>query len=139
MAWYNAAVNLLTGGIVEQAGKIIDDLHTSTEEKNDAKHKLQELANTTKIKATELENKYQEEITKRWEADSKSSWLAKNVRPLSLIYLLMVISALAFTDGNIGQFQIDKAYVSLFQSLALVAFGAYFGGRTYEKYKGVTK
>ena len=87
-------------------------------------------------KGIELENQYQEELTKRWEADSKSdSLLAKNVRPMSLVYLLGVISILAFTDGNIGTFNIKDGYINLFELLSLTAFAAYFGGRTIEKRK----
>ena len=74
------------------------------------------------------------EISARHAADMRSdSWLSKNIRPMTLVYLMVVVSACAFTDGNIGQFKINPAYVKLFESLLLVAFAFYFGSRGMEK------
>ena len=74
-------------------------------------------------------------ITSRWKSDNKSGFLAKNVRPLTLIFLLVVLTAMAFSSGNIGGFKITDNFVDLFQNLAITAFGAYFGGRSFEKIK----
>lgn len=76
-----------------------------------------------------------ENITSRWTSDNKSGWLAKNVRPLTLIFLLAVLTVMAFSSGNIGGFKIADNFVDLFQVLAITAFGAYFGGRSFEKIK----
>ncbi len=79
----------------------------------------------------------QQQVTSRWEADMKSdSFLAKNIRPLVLIFLTVVFSALAFTDGNIGGFKVAKEYIPIFQTLLVTTYGAYFVGRSYEK--GIT-
>jgi len=59
--------------------------------------------------------------------------LAKRVRPYSLIYLLVVVSLLSFTDGNLLSFTVKEVYIELFQSLLLLVFGAYFSARTLEK------
>ena len=66
-------------------------------------------------------------ITERWVADSKSSWLAQNVRPLTLAFLTV-----AFVIG--WYMQIDE--LEVVKELLWVVFAGYFGGRTYEKVKG---
>ena len=123
----------LTGNLVKEIGNAIDKISTSTEEKLVIKAKVQELIEKSHAGA-------QEQVTNRWEADMKSdSFLAKNIRPLVLIFLTVVFSALAFTDGNIGGFKVAKAYITIFQTLLVTVYGAYFVGRTYEKAKSTFK
>jgi hypothetical protein len=50
-----------------------------------------------------------------------------------LIYLTIIFTALCFTDGNIGEFQIAEAYIPIFQTLLVTVYGAYFVGRSWEK------
>ena len=122
----------LTGNLVKEIGNAIDKVSTSTEEKLVIKAKVQELIEKTHADA-------QEQVTNRWEADMKSdSFLAKNIRPLVLIFLTVVFSALAFTDGNIGGFKVAKEYIPIFQTLLVTVYGAYFVGRTYEKAKSTS-
>jgi hypothetical protein len=64
---------------------------------------------------------------------NSDSWLSKNIRPMVLVYLTVVFSALAFTDGNIGEFKIAREYIPIFQTLLVTAYGAYFVGRSWEK------
>lgn len=83
-----------------------------------------------------LDNRIQAqlELTKRLETDmSSDSWLSKNIRPLSLVYLTVVVSILTLFDGNVGEFTINTAYIELFKSLLLMAFTFYFGSRGVEK------
>lgn len=123
------------GEVVEKVGNVIDDLHTSQEEKLKLKAEMLKLEADAKLKAVELENKYQEEISKRWESDNlNGSWLSKNVRPASLVYLLGVLTIMAFSDGNIGEFTIDSGYIDLFKGLAITAFGGYFAMRSFDKF-----
>jgi len=123
----------LTGNLVKEIGNAIDKISTSTEEKLVIKAKVQELIEKSHAGA-------QEQVTNRWEADMKSdSFLAKNIRPLVLIFLTVVFSALAFTDGNIGGFKVAKEYIPIFQTLLVTVYGAYFVGRTYEKAKSSIK
>jgi len=123
----------LTGNLVKEIGNAIDKISTSTEEKLVIKAKVQELIEKSHAGA-------QQQVTTRWEADMKSdSFLAKNIRPLVLIFLTVVFSALAFTDGNIGGFKVAKEYIPIFQTLLVTVYGAYFVGRTYEKAKSSIK
>lgn len=133
-------------GIVETIGKVADDLITSDEEraekenekfKTNLKHNLEMAKLEIKDKKLDyglLENE-NNNTTSRWTSDNTSGWLAKNVRPMTLIFLLIVLTSMAFTSGNIGEFKIANNFVDLFQILAITAFGAYFGGRSMEKIK----
>ena len=119
----------LAGKLLPEAGKILDELITSGEEKAAAKQKLEELY----VKA---ETDTQKEVTARWEADTKSgNWLAANIRPITLVFLTAVFSLLAVTDGNIGDFTIGESYIPVFQTLLLAVYSSYFVGRSIEKIK----
>jgi len=123
----------LTGGVIKEIGNVIDKLTTTEEEKLEIKKQVQ-------IILEEADNNAQQQVTDRWNADMASdSWLAKNIRPLVLVYLTFVFSLLSFTDGNIGEFKIAKEYIPIFQTLLVTVYGAYFVGRTWEKGKSMTK
>ena len=123
----------LTGGVIKEVGNVIDKLTTTEEERLEAKRQLQ-------IIFEEADNNAQQQVTDRWNADMNSdSWLAKNIRPLVLVFLTFVFSLLAFTDGNIGEFKIAKEYIPIFQTLLVTVYGAYFVGRTWEKTKSIIK
>ena len=120
----------LAGKLLPQAGKILDELITSGEEKAAAKQKLDEFF-------VQAESDAQNEVTERWNADMKSgNWLAANIRPVTLIFLTAVFAVLSVTDGNIGDFAIGDAYKPIYQTLLLTVYGAYFAGRSIEKIKG---
>jgi peptidoglycan/LPS O-acetylase OafA/YrhL len=63
------------------------------------------------------------------------SWLSKNVRPLTLIFLTFIFVVLSFFDGNVGGFAVSKEYIPVYQTLLMVVYGAYFAGRSIEKVK----
>ena len=120
---------LITGGLIKDIGKVIDNLHTSDEERLEAKQKLQELLE-------QADKDAQDQVTERWKFDMQSdSFLSKNIRPLVLVFLTAVFTLLAFTDGNIGEFKIQEEYIPIFQSLLITVYGAYFVGRSWEKSK----
>ena len=119
----------ITGGLLKDIGKVIDNLHTSDEERLEAKQRLQELLE-------QADKEAQDQVTDRWKYDMQSdSFLSKNIRPLVLIFLTIMFTLLAFTDGNIGGFKVQEQYVPIFQSLLITVYGAYFVGRTWEKNK----
>ena len=128
-----AAGSLLGGDAIKDVGNIIDNLHTSGEEKAEAKERI------TQILA-DAEQKAQAQVSARWEADLKyGSWLSKNIRPLTLIFLTGVFVVLSVFDGNAGEFTIGEAYVPVYQTLLMTVYAAYFAGRSIEKVKKVTK
>ena len=119
----------ITGGLLKDISKVIDNLHTSDEERLEAKRKLQELLE-------QADKEAQDQVTDRWKYDMQSdSFLSKNIRPLVLVFLTVMFTLLAFTDGNIGGFKVQEQYVPIFQSLLITVYGAYFVGRTWEKNK----
>ena len=123
----------LTGGVIKEIGNVIDKLTTTEEEKLEIKKQVQ-------IILEEADNNAQQQVTDRWNADMNSdSWLAKNIRPLVLVFLTFIFSLLAFTDGNIGEFKIAKEYIPIFQTLLVTVYGAYFVGRSWEKGKSIVK
>jgi hypothetical protein len=122
-------LSLLTGGLIKDVGNVIDKLTTTDEERLAAKQKIQELLEKADQDA-------QTQISERWKLDMQSdSFLSKNIRPLVLIYLTVIFTALAFFDGNIGGFKVAEEYIPIFQSLLITVYGAYFVGRTWEKTK----
>ena len=128
-----AAGSLLGGDAIKDVGNIIDNLHTSGEEKAEAKERI------TQILA-DAEQKAQAQVSARWEADLKyGSWLSKNIRPLTLIFLTGIFTILSIFDGNVGEFTIGEAYVPVYQTLLMTVYAAYFAGRSIEKVKKVTK
>ena len=124
--------NLLSGGaadLVKGVGGVIDNLHTSEEEKLAAEAKIKEII-------ANYEVEMEKNITSRWEADLKSdSWLSKNVRPLVLIFLIVCTMLLIFIDAGALKFNVKDSYVDLLQLVLITVIGAYFGGRSLEKVK----
>ena len=124
--------NLLSGGaaeLVKGVGGVIDDLHTSGEEKLEAERKIKELL-------ANYEVEMEKNITSRWEADLKSdSWLSKNVRPLVLVFLIVCTMLLIFIDAGALEFEVKSSWVDLLQLVLITVIGAYFGGRSLEKVK----
>ena len=124
--------NLFSGGaaeLVKGVGGVIDNLHTSKEEKLEAERKIKELVANYQI---EMEKN----ITSRWEADLKSdSWLSKNVRPMVLIFLIVCTMLLIFIDAGTINFEVKSSWVDLLQLVLITVIGAYFGGRSLEKVK----
>lgn len=127
---------MITGGTISAVGDAIDSLVTSDEERLQLKNKLLEIETNSKIRNKELDNEYQKQITNRWSSDNKEgNFLTRSVRPLTLIYLLGVITVFALFDGNVGDFEIADSYIELFKTLAVVTFTAFFGSKGIEIYK----
>ncbi len=114
--------------LVDSVGNAIDKIHTSAEEKELVK------AEVSKV-VQEFEEKMQVEVTKRWESDMQGNWLTKSIRPLSLAFLLLVLTVFTLIDFGYVDMDIKDSWIDLWQLLAITAFGAYFGGRSYEKIK----
>ena len=123
---------LFSGGaadLVKGVGGVIDNLHTSKEEKLEAERKIKEIIANYEI---EMEKN----ITSRLEADLKSdSWLSKNVRPMVLIFLIVCTMLLIFIDAGAIKFNVKDSYIDLLQMVLITVIGAYFGGRSFEKVK----
>jgi hypothetical protein len=123
---------IFSGGakdLVEGVGGVIDNLHTSKEEKLQAEHKVKELV-------ASYQSNLEKEITTRWEADMNSdSWLAKNIRPMTLAFLVVSTVLLIFIDAGVIDFVVESKWTDLLQLVLITVIGAYFGGRSLEKVK----
>ena len=127
--------NLFSGGaadLVKGVGGVIDNLHTSDEEKLAAERKIQELI-------ANHQAKMEQNITDRWTADMKSdSWLAKNIRPATLAFLVISTVLMIFIDAGTISFTVEEKWTDLLQLVLITVIGAYFGGRSAEKIKNGT-
>ena len=124
--------NLFSGraaDLVKGVGGVIDNLHTSKEEKLAAEQQIKQLV-------SDYETKMEQNITDRWSADMNSdSWLSKNVRPLVLIFLVVCTVLMIFIDAGSIDFVVESKWTDLLQLVLITVIGAYFGGRSFEKSK----
>tara|TARA_R100000908_G_C3722163_1_gene124505 strand:+ start:437 stop:898 length:462 start_codon:yes stop_codon:yes gene_type:complete len=101
---------------------------------SDDKIKLQQLI-------YEQQNKEMEAITTRWQADAASdSWLSKNVRPLVLVWCIVVFSFAGILDSVESiPFNIGVTWNDTFEKVMMAVVLAYFGGRSGEKVTSIFK
>jgi|TARA_R110001592_G_scaffold312748_3_gene588141 hypothetical protein len=127
---------IFSGGakeLVKGIGGVIDELHTSADEKLAAELKIKELI-------SKYEVDMEKEISTRWSSDMNSdSWLSKNVRPMTLIFLVVSTVLLVFVDAGFISFDVKASWVDLLQLVLITVIGAYFGGRSLEKVKNNNK
>ena len=123
---------ILSSGAADLIGKVggvIDNLHTSKEEKLAAELKIKDM-----IMGYEAE--MQKQVTERWKVDMNSdSWLSKNIRPLVLVFLVVATVLLIFIDAGTISFKVEDKSTDLLQLVLITVIGAYFGGRSLEKVK----
>ena len=126
-------LGMLTGGgakdLVKGIGGVVDNLHSSEEEKLEANQKIKELVSNYEV---EMEKT----ITERWKVDMNSdSWLSKNIRPMVLIFLVVATVLMIFIDAGAIAFTVEQKWTDLLQLVLITVIGAYFGGRSLEKVK----
>jgi len=94
----------------------------------------------TAMKLLELDIMEMENVSTRWTSDMKSdSWLSKNTRPLTLIYLTLASTILMVIDSFHTMFDVDVAWVELLKTLLITVYVAYFGSRGAEKITNINK
>ncbi len=115
--------------LVKGVGEVVDNLHTSQDEKLAAELKIRELISNYEV---EMEKT----ITDRWSADMNSdSWLSKNIRPMTLAFLVISTVLMIFIDAGTIKFIVEDKWTDLLQIVLITVIGAYFGGRSLEKVK----
>jgi hypothetical protein len=125
------------GEILNIGSKILDRVLPDPDKKEAAKLELAKLAMSgdmaklqAEIEAYKIE---QEAISDRWKADMNSdSWLSKNIRPMTMIFILSAYLLLAIGDGA-EWFDVTNNFVELLGQWGMLVMSAYFGGRTLEK------
>lgn len=114
----NPIKNLLNAGAketVQAVANVVDQFVQNPQEKEAARAAIEQ------------------EITRRWQADSLTdSWLSKNVRPLTLIIVVIFLVIMTFFDG-LGVTEVNDSWISLWNMLSVTVVGGYFAVRGYEK------
>ena len=91
------------------------------------------------MKLLEIDIIEMQEVSKRWDSDMKSdSWLSKNTRPLSLIFLTISMVILIILDSFQWTFTVDTGWVELLKTLLVTVYVAYFGSRGAEQFKSIS-
>ena len=122
--------------ILNIGGKILDKVLPDPEAKAKAQLELAKMAQDGELAKIANETKQleieQTAVTDRWKADMGSdSWLSKNIRPMTLIFLLVAYSG--FAIASIFEYETRGAYVELLGQWGMLVMSFYFGGRTMEK------
>jgi uncharacterized membrane protein (DUF106 family) len=118
--------------IVGVGMKLIDKLIPDPEAKAQAQLELAKLAQEGKLAEIQADTVAMQETSKRWQADMASdSWLSKNIRPMTLVFILLVFCA--FSLMSAWKIDVNESYVKLLGEWGQLIMLAYFGGRTVEK------
>ena len=112
--------------------KLIDHFFPDANQAAEAKLKLLEMQQNGQLAQLNADVSEQNNVSDRWKADAASdSKLAKNIRPLTLVYILTAYVVFAIADGY--GYKIASNYVELLGQWGMLVMSAYFGGRTLEK------
>ena len=112
--------------------KIIDKFIPDPELKAKMAQELENNRKDMMLANLQADNVEAQEISKRWQADAGTdSWLAKNIRPMTLIFILCAYSFFAFM--SMFDYETKSAYVELLGQWGMLVMTAYFGGRSLEK------
>ena len=112
--------------------KVLDKFVPDPEAKAKAQAELLKMQQEGRLAELNADNIENQELTKRHEADMKSdSWLSKNIRPGTLIFILIVYSTFAMMSA--WDIEVNNNYVELLGQWGMLIMSFYFGGRTLEK------
>lgn len=101
---------------------------------------FQQLANELTIANLEAEKEEMKNVTERHKTDMLSdSWMSKNIRPYTLVFLLLLLTGLVIADSSSLKFNVDQAYTELLKYLLISVFLFYFGGRELTKIMSMKK
>lgn len=150
MGWLSKIFSSTSIDLVGTVGKALDDLVTSDEEMALTEIQQQKIKTAYRLRVQEImmqmdrqaamhEETMEAELTERLQLDMKSdSWLSKNIRPMTLVFMTAIVSILAFfTIFNSGlndkQLLMVQDWIPFFQTVMLTIYGFYFGSRGFEK------
>lgn len=138
MSFFSDIFSSSVGEVVGKVGEAVDRLVTSDEERLRLANELKQIEIGAVLKSQELDVQFDQELTKRLQSDMASdSWLSKNIRPLTLIFILVMYSLLSISSGF--QFKVTQAYIELLGQWGMLIMSFYFGGRSLEKIVSVAK
>ena len=112
--------------------KVLDKVLPDPEAKNKAMAELAKIQSEGRLAELQADNVESQELTKRAEADMRSdSWLSKNIRPMTLIFILLIYTIFGFMSA--WDLEVNGPYVELLGQWGMLIMSFYFGGRTLEK------
>jgi hypothetical protein len=118
--------------LVDVGMKVLDKFIPDPEAKAKAQQELLKMQQEGRLAELNADNIEAQELTKRQEADMASdSWLSKNIRPGTLVFILFVYSAFAMMSA--WDIEVNNNYVELLGQWGMLIMSFYFGGRTLEK------
>ena len=121
------------GGIVDKLSGVVDKFVRTKDEKAEFEKQMTEIF-------IEAEAAMQKNVTERWKADLEhGNWLTRSVRPLVLIFLIVATVLMVFIDSGSLVFNVEQKWTDLLQLVLMTTIGAYFGGRSVEKYNKLKK
>lgn len=112
--------------------KVLDKVLPDPEAKNKAMAELAKIQAEGRLAELNADNIESQELTKRAEADMQSdSWLSKNIRPMTLVFILFTYTIFGLMSA--WDIEVNQSYVELLGQWGMLIMSFYFGGRTLEK------
>ena len=120
------------GALIDIGGKILDKVFPDPAQAEQAKLKLLEMQQNGELAKLNADVSEQHELTERLKADMGSdSWLSKNIRPMTLVFILITYTTFAMMSA--WDIEVNNNYVELLGQWGMLIMSFYFGGRTLEK------
>jgi hypothetical protein len=112
--------------------KVLDKFIPDPAAKAKAQAELLQMQQEGRLAELNADMNEQNNVSERWKADLGSdSWLSKNVRPMTLVALL--VAYFIFATASAFGIEVTQSYVELLGQMIMLIVSAYFGGRTLEK------
>ena len=119
------------GSVVDKLAGVADRFIRTKDEKAEFEKQMTEIF-------IDAEAAMQKNVTERWQADLQhGNWLTRSVRPLVLIFLIVSTVLMVFIDSGSINFTVEEKWTELLQLVLMTTIGAYFGGRSAEKFNQV--
>ena len=121
------------GSILEKLSGVADKFIQTKEEKAAFEKEMTQIL-------IQAEAEMQKNVTERWKADLEhGNWLTRSVRPLVLVFLIVATVLMVFIDSGSLNFNVEEKWTDLLQLVLMTSIGAYFGGRSVEKFNKFKK
>jgi len=118
--------------LLSVGAKLIDKFFPDAQAAEQAKLKLLEMQQNGELAQLNADVSEQEELTNRLQADmSSDSWLSKNIRPMTLVFILVTYTVFGLMSA--WDIDVNNNYVELLGQWGMLIMSFYFGGRTLEK------
>lgn len=118
--------------LFEIGSKVLDKVLPDPEAKAKALAELEKVKQEGRLAELNADNIEAQELTKRQQADMASdSWLSKNIRPMTLVFILVTYTIFGLMSA--WDLEVNNNYVELLGQWGMLIMSFYFGGRTLEK------